>query len=148
MQITKWITLGVAIVSLLADGCDSSANALPTVSLGDVSKMVKTSSGLMFQILQPSNGRIALAGDTVAVYYKGTLADGTVFDSTDGKGPFIFPLGAGKVIAGWDEGVAGMRVGEKRKLIIPAKLGYGSQNLPNIPPNSTLIFEVQLLEIK
>jgi FKBP-type peptidyl-prolyl cis-trans isomerase len=148
MKMKHWLACVLATVSALAGGCDNSPNPLPAASLGDVSKMVQTSSGLMFQILQPSNGRIAMSGDTVAVYYKGTLADGTVFDSTEGKSPFIFPLGAGKVIKGWDEGVAGMRVGEKRKLIIPAKLGYGAQNLPTIPPNSTLIFEVQLLEIQ
>ncbi len=147
MKAKPWIALILIAIGALIGGCESSANSLPTASLGDLSKMVKTQSGLMFQIQEPSNGRITLSGDTIAVRYTGTLVDGTVFDTNEGKSPFIFQLGAGKVIAGWDEGVAGMRVGEKRKLIIPPNLGYGSQNLPNIPPNSTLVFEVQLLAI-
>lgn len=148
MKAKPWIALVFLAAAALMGGCDSSANTLPLASLGDISKMVKNPSGLMFQILQPSNGRIALAGDTIAVTYTGTLVDGTIFDSNAGKAPFIFPLGAGKVISGWDEGVAGMRVGETRKLIIPANLGYGSANLTNIPANSTLIFVVQLLEVQ
>lgn len=96
-------------------------------------------------------GAEAKSGDTVSVNYVGTLTDGKKFDSSyDRNQPFSFVLGAGKVIRGWDEGVAGMRVGGKRKLIIPPDLAYGSRDIGNglIPPNSTLVFEVELLEVR
>lgn len=91
----------------------------------------------------------AAAGQTVTVHYTGWLEDGTKFDSShDRKDPFSFSLGAGQVIRGWDEGVAGMRTGGKRKLTIPAELGYGERGAgAAIPPGATLIFEVELLEI-
>lgn len=89
------------------------------------------------------------AGDTVSVLYTGRLADGTVFDASSlhGNEPFTFTVGAGAVIRGWDEGLLGMKVGGTRRLIIPADMAYGSQDLGVIPPNSTLIFDIQLLEI-
>ena len=94
-------------------------------------------------------GPEAKAGDTVSVHYTGTLADGTMFDSSVDRGqPFSFPLGKGRVIKGWDMGVAGMQVGGKRKLIIPSEEGYGPQGYPGlIPPGATLVFEVELLGI-
>jgi FKBP-type peptidyl-prolyl cis-trans isomerase len=97
-------------------------------------------------------GAAAVSGDTVTVNYVGSLTDGTIFDASakhpeTAKG-FTFNLGAGKVIKGWDEGVVGMKVGGKRKLIIPAALGYGSQDYGPIPANSTLIFEVELLKVQ
>src|SRR4051812_39910523 len=93
-------------------------------------------------------GQVAVAGDQVTVHYVGTLTDGRVFDSSLDRGqPFTFTLGAGQVIKGWDEGVAGMREGGKRKLIIAPDFGYGSQAVGPIPPNSTLVFEVELLKV-
>ena len=95
------------------------------------------------------NGLAAKAGDTVTVHYVGTLADGTKFDSSRDRGkPFSFTLGHGRVIQGWDFGVAGMQVGGVRKLTIPPEEGYGSRGAGGaIPPNATLIFEVELLRI-
>ena len=146
MKTKPWIMAVLLTAAVLANGC-TTPNEAPPASLGDLSYMVLMPSGLRFKIVVPSNGRIALAGDTVLVNYLGTLVDGKVFDGTQGRGPFRFQLGAGRVIKGWDEGVAGMRIGETRKLIIPPSLGYGAANLPNIPPNSTLIFQVQLIGI-
>ena len=95
-------------------------------------------------------GDEATPGQTVVVHYRGTLEDGQQFDASYDRGtPFSFPLGAGRVIKGWDEGVAGMKVGGKRKLVIPSDLGYGSRGAGGvIPPNATLIFEVELLDVK
>jgi FKBP-type peptidyl-prolyl cis-trans isomerase len=95
-------------------------------------------------------GTEAKAGDSVKVHYVGTLPDGKEFDSSKKHNqPFDFELGAGRVIKGWDQGVAGMKIGGKRKLTVPPSLGYGARGFPPvIPPNSTLIFEVELLEVK
>ena len=94
------------------------------------------------------DGAEANPGQKVTVNYIGLLENGKEFDSSYGRGPFSFPLGAGQVIKGWDEGVAGMKVGGKRKLVIPPELGYGSRGAGGvIPPNATLVFEVELLEI-
>jgi len=105
---------------------------------------------LKVEILNQGQGKAAQNGDNVSVHYIGTLEDGIKFDSSLDRGiPFDFVLGAGQVIKGWDLGVLGMKVGEKRKLIIPADLAYGDNGIPGaIPPKATLVFEVELLEIK
>ena len=99
--------------------------------------------------IQEGEGPEVKEGDTVVMHYKGTLEDGTTFDSSYDRGePFETQIGVGAVIKGWDMGVPGMKVGGKRKLTISASLGYGDQGVGSIPPNATLIFEVELLEIK
>tara|TARA_Y100001970_G_scaffold115751_1_gene144182 strand:+ start:6469 stop:7041 length:573 start_codon:yes stop_codon:yes gene_type:complete len=108
-----------------------------------------TESGLIISDLVVGDGDEAKAGQTVTVNYTGTLENGEQFDTSIGRAPFSFPLGGGRVIKGWDEGVAGMMVGGKRKLTIPPELGYGSRGAGNvIPPNATLIFEIELLKVK
>jgi len=104
---------------------------------------------LKIEVLQEGTGAEAENEDNVSVHYVGTLQDGTKFDSSIDRGaPFDFLLGSGQVIKGWDLGVLGMKVGEKRKLTIPSDLAYGDNGIPNvIPPNATLIFEVELLDI-
>jgi FKBP-type peptidyl-prolyl cis-trans isomerase FkpA len=108
-----------------------------------------TDSGLKYEDMVEGDGDLAAAGQMVSVHYTGWLTDGTKFDSSvDRNDPFSFPLGAGRVIRGWDEGVAGIKVGGKRRLTIPPQLGYGAQGAGGvIPPNATLVFEVELLKI-
>ena len=109
-----------------------------------------TASGLKITELSVGDGAEASAGQTVVVHYRGTLENGKQFDASyDRVTPFSFPLGAGRVIKGWDEGVVGMKVGGKRKLVIPPDLAYGSRGAGGvIPPNATLTFEVELLDVK
>ncbi len=113
-------------------------------------KVITTDSGLKYIDVKVGDGDEAKKGNTVTVHYTGTLKDGKKFDSSkDRDEPFQFPLGAGKVIKGWDEGVAGMKVGGTRKLIIPPELGYGKRGAGNvIPPDAELHFTVELLKVK
>jgi len=120
----------------------------PTKVTGDG---VKTPSGLAYWDIRVGNGEVAKEGSHVRVHYTGWLATGKKFDSSvDAGKPFDFTIGNGEVIKGWEEGVAGMRVGGKRQLRIPPALGYGAEGTPGgeIPPNATLIFDVQLLGVQ
>ena len=109
-----------------------------------------TPSGLKYEDVKQGTGDVATSGKTVSVHYTGWLTNGTKFDSSKDRGqPFDFPLGGGRVIKGWDEGVEGMKVGGVRKLTIPPGLGYGSRGAGGvIPPDATLVFEVELLGVR
>lgn len=115
-----------------------------------VSSDASPSAGLKIEDLKEGTGSAVKSGDTITINYSGTLLNGTKFDSSYDRGqPFQTQIGVGRVIKGWDEGVIGMKVGGKRKLTIPPDLGYGAQGAGSvIPPNATLIFELELLEIK
>ena len=126
---------------------NDSNTAAPTNPLAGIPE---NPTDLMTKDLVVGTGAEAKAGDTVTVNYVGMLTNGTVFDASANHGTtgFSFPLGTGHVIKGWDEGVAGMKVGGKRELVIPASLGYGAQANGAIPANSTLVFEVELLNVQ
>ncbi|HEX6977621.1 MAG TPA: FKBP-type peptidyl-prolyl cis-trans isomerase [Patescibacteria group bacterium] len=110
---------------------------------------MENSDQLKIEDIKVGTGDEAVSGKKVTVNYVGTLTNGTKFDSSiDRNQPFTFNLGAGEVIQGWDKGVSGMKVGGKRKLTIPASLGYGNRDMGTIPANSTLIFEVELLKVE
>ena len=119
-------------------------------SMAENNQEVTTPSGLKYLDQVVGTGEVAVAGKTVSVHYTGWLENGKKFDSSVDRGQaFSFPLGAGRVIKGWDEGVQGMKVGGKRKLTIPSNLGYGPQGAGGaIPPNATLIFDVELLGVR
>lgn len=125
-----------------------------SVQAEDTANRVTTASGLQYVDLSVGNGAEAVAGKSVSVHYTGWLDDsgnkGKKFDSSVDRGvPFTFPLGAGRVIRGWDEGVAGMKVGGQRTLYIPSELGYGASGAGGlIPPGANLIFDVQLLGVE
>lgn len=116
----------------------------------DTTALTKTESGLRYVDVAKGQGEEAGPGRTATVHYTGWLPSGKKFDSSrDRNEPFSFTIGAQQVIAGWDEGVAGMRVGGRRKLVIPPELGYGASGAPpDIPPNSILVFDVELLDAK
>ena len=138
-------------------GCNEQKETTQKITIANESKQTmehtKTESGLSYKIEREGNGAITKKGDTVFVHYTGWLDNngepGKKFDSSVDRGtPFSFKLGIGHVIKGWDEGVEGMKVGEKRRLVIPAHIGYGARGAGAIiPPNATLIFDVELLKI-
>lgn len=137
MRLLKVLILLVCLVSVPL----GAEEALPDI--------VTTESGLKYEVQREGQGTPAQKGDFLKVHYTGWLTNGKKFDSSvDRDEPFEFQLGAGRVIKGWEEGVTGMKVGEKRKLTIPPKLAYGDRGVGNglIPPKSTLIFEVELLD--
>jgi len=147
-----------AVSKQTEQGAPEQPQAQPKSETQDQSKNNKTPTsyeiqGMKIETLKEGSGETAKAGDTVTVNYTGTLENGTKFDSSvdpafNHVDPFSFTLGQNRVIQGWELGVLGMKVGEKRKLTIPPELGYGSQSpSPSIPANSTLIFEVELLGI-
>ena len=144
-----------ALVLLLA-GCAGGGSApgaapAPDPSLGvSLEAMRRTDSGLYIRTVEPGDGPAIRPGQVAVVHYTGWLTDGTKFDSSlDRNEPLRIPIGAGRVIAGWDEGIPGMRVGERRRLVVPPDLGYGARGAPGaIPPNATLLFEIQLLDIR
>lgn len=167
------VMASVALAGVLAAGCASSHNTAvkeapvattaavapvtvpaptpaPVPAPTQEAKVHTLPSGLVYEDLVVGEGQVAEAGHSATVHYTGWLTDGTKFDSSLDRGdPFQFSLGAGQVIRGWDEGVQGMHIGGKRKLTIPSDLGYGSRGAGGvIPPNATLVFEVELLGLK
>jgi FKBP-type peptidyl-prolyl cis-trans isomerase len=149
----RWLLLTLLVT---APACASSGDQPGSTGgfaaeLGiDTTKMAAMPSGLRYQDVTQGQGAEAVAGRSVTVHYTGWLPDGKKFDSSRDHGqPFTFALGAGQVIAGWDQGVQGMRVGGRRKLVIPPDLGYGAGGAPpDIPPAATLVFDVEVLEVK
>ena len=141
--------VGLVVSTAVLGGCGDGITAIEdtefAASLGiNLAAMTRTSSGLYYEDIETGEGDPATSGDTVEVAYTGWLSDGTQFDSGDS---FIFTLGAGRVVPGFDEGVQGMRVGGVRRIIIPPALGYGSQARGAIPPDSILVFRIEVLSI-
>lgn len=149
------LTLFVAFLSLMVlsgKGSSNSANDnSDNISEEDVmGENVEDAAELKVEILEEGDGALTKIGDTISVHYTGTLLDGTMFDSSVGRGmPYQFTLGAGDVIDGWDKGLVGVKVGSKLKLTIPSDMGYGETGRPPyIPGGAGLLFEIEVLEIK
>ncbi len=139
----------VAIVVVLAIAGTAVAYLIANRTGNGSGTEITTASGLKYVDLTQGTGETPQTGQTLTVHYTGTLQNGRKFDSSVDRGtPYQFRVGTGSVIKGWDEGLMGMKVGGKRKLIIPPSLGYGAAGTPSIPPNSTLLFDVELLGVK
>jgi FKBP-type peptidyl-prolyl cis-trans isomerase len=146
----KTLALVSALVAAVGSmGCNKKTeNAAGSAATGAAAPQ---GSGLMIEEVKVGDGALAAKGKTVSVHYTGTLTNGTKFDSSLDRGqPIEFVLGTGMVIKGWDQGIDGMKVGGKRKLTIPPELGYGARGTPGgpIPPNATLVFDVELVGVK
>ena len=144
--LTLFIVFAILAVAYGCGKAGTASTSSPTKASGPPTT---TPSGLQYWDIVAGTGATAVAGSQVSVHYTGWLSSGEKFDSSVDRGePFLFPLGAGQVIKGWDEGVAGMKVGGKRQLRIPPELGYGAHGAGGvIPPNATLIFDVELLQV-
>lgn len=153
--VTKVVTLVIVASSLFVFACKKSEPVAPAAavalnSAATSQTIKKTASGLQYEDLVAGSGNTPSPGKQVTVHYTGWLTDGTKFDSSlDKNQPFTFTIGKGEVVPGWDEGVMTMKIGGKRKLIIPPELGYGAAGAGGvIPPNATLVFEVILLDVR
>ena len=159
-QSPRFLLASVVSLFLLMAGCDSGGPSIEPVSCEastipaeptqvDPQNYITTASGLSYVEFSPGTGETAEAGDLVDVHYTGWLTSGFKFDSSVDRGcSFRFDLGRGQVIQGWDEGVQGLKVGGRRQLVIPPALGYGSRALQGIPANSTLVFEIELMQVQ
>jgi peptidylprolyl isomerase len=153
-NVEKLLVLILLLVGVVMAACSDrdtrpSGEAKPATAASGAAEAVATASGLSYVDLVAGSGPAPTEGKTVKVHYTGWLENGTKFDSSVDRGePFVFTIGAGEVIPGWDEGVMSMKVGGKRRLIVPPQLGYGAAGAGGvIPPDATLIFEVELLDV-
>lgn len=148
ITLTLGIVGGILFITFLSRSEEPQENIMPTQQ-NRQSQNEQTATELQIEDLTVGTGTEAQTGNTVSVHYKGTLLNGTVFDASYDRGtPFSFTLGQNRVIQGWEQGVLGMKVGGKRKLVIPPDLAYGPITRGPIPANSTLVFEVELLDVK
>jgi FKBP-type peptidyl-prolyl cis-trans isomerase len=148
----KYLTIILAIGAFAIGALGYSLifkNKMPETNQNQQNQQITDIQGMKVEVLKEGTGVVAKAGDMVSVHYVGTLENGTKFDSSIDRGePFSFTLGENRVIKGWELGVSGMKIGEKRKLTIPSELAYGNQAVGGvIPANATLVFEVELLGI-
>ncbi len=151
----EWVALALCAAVAVSSGCASTSGApkstgasTPPAPSSTKGEVVTTPSGLQYEDLVVGTGAEASRGRTAVVHYTGTFTDGREFDSSRGGNPLEFQVGAGWVILGWEEGISTMKVGGKRKLTVPPNLAYGEGGRGTIPPNATLVFEVDLLDVK